>query len=817
MERVMADLTSNFKFYVYGAAGDNLMPETYSAKVKQIDNDYFIVFECIMPSNWVLWYNAAFQEFSKIGSLLYYTRFTIENDPIRVKDVRPTVEANNATRTIVYKVKIDPTFIGLKIWDLQYYNDSTRGRFSFEVTYDSSGKKYVTRDYIELAYAPIVQASWFNEPPSLIVTSPTNNQMLAEGQSIYTGTNDFTIRMTANDPNTSDTLQYQIKLNGTIKKDWTSIARNSSVDYTFRASDYTNDRNQFEVSIRDNFGEVTTFSAILVKVNRPEYLGLVKLGTLYYGSAARPRPTKPWVPDVSPNYNIGKGNLPSAWTEPLSGWSIGNTNPAEENQLYWHKIRDGNKTLLICDRAILCYFRPVDLDNMGRVSGTPVTIDGKKYTLRVLTGGMTNSDAQSGDNEWNRYVLNKANIPGLPIPSSSDFRSDYGDLDAWNIQFKGELNRFWNWMYISTMVQESDEVSDTRRLRGELSAGHIATIRNISSSSGTGWRPVLEVLNTAPTLSLSTANNQVLTEESTFIVAGSATDENSGDVVTIKYKINNGTEHNLASGVSNGSSPILFSKTLTKKGYRLYDGTTMVSDALYEGTTHTLSVWAEDSQGGKSAVVTRSFTIKINKPPVVTINTFTPVQSGLIPPDTITLSGTASDPDGNTVTVKGKLNTGTEKTLLSGVSSGNWSFLFKVSELKTGANTITITATDQFGAATVKTFNVKNEVVEKPMKQGVARYRILPPLGSAKEILAWQKREKGDLVIDAEASFVDAGQPEQYVAMVKDSVDLNTEITEDQLYGMATAPKADVIFKQTLSRTNANSTQAATMLVGVFK
>ncbi|USG63965.1 hypothetical protein NDK47_17605 [Brevibacillus ruminantium] len=547
------------------------------------------------------------------------------------------------------------------------------------------------------------------------------------------------------------------------------------------------------------------------------YEGLIKMGTLYYDSTPLPRPTKPWVPDRIPNSNIGKGNMPSAFGDVATRWSIRDTDPVEENQLYWHKIRDGDKTLLICDRAILCYFRPAEMNNLGRITGTRVTIDGKRYTLRVLTGGMTYPDAESGDNEWNRYVLNKANIPGLPIPKSSDFRTDYLELDAWNIQFKGELNRFWNWMYMSTMVQESDEVSDTRRLRGELSAGLIQTIRNNSSSSSVGWRPVLEVLNSVPTVSLSTSNNQVLTEGNTFTIAGSAKDEDSGNVVTVKYKINNGSERNLDAKVSDGSSPIPFSKALTYRGGRLYDGSTDVSGLLAEGTTHTLSVWAVDDQGGQSAVVTRSFTVKYNKAPALTVNTFTPVQSGLIPPDTITLSGTASDPDGNTVTVKGKLNTGTEKTLLSGVSSGNWSFPFKVSELKTGTNAVTITATDQFGASTVKTFNVKNEVVEKPMKKAVARYRILPPLGSAKEILAWLKREKGDLVIDAEASFVDAGQPEQYIPMSKSSADINAKITEDELIGTVTTPKADVVFKQTLSRTNASSTEAATMLVGVFK
>ncbi|MEJ8544550.1 Ig-like domain-containing protein [Brevibacillus borstelensis] len=132
----------------------------------------------------------------------------------------------------------------------------------------------------------------------------------------------------------------------------------------------------------------------------------------------------------------------------------------------------------------------------------------------------------------------------------------------------------------------------------------------------------------------------------------------------------------------------------------MYDGTTMVSDALYEGITHTLSVWAEDSQGGKSAVVTRSFTIKINKPPVITVDTFTPVQSGLIPPDTITLSGTASDPDGDKVSVEYSLNS--NGTKLIGTSNGNWSITIRVSDLKDGNNKLVIAARDQFGAVTAK-------------------------------------------------------------------------------------------------------------------
>lgn len=669
MERVMADITSNFRFYVYGT-GQNLMPETYSAKVKQIDGEYYIVFECIMPSMWDAW-NATFQDFSKIDPLLYDAYFKIENNPYAWKRVKPTVEPNNATRTIVYKIKIDSTFIGLKLVDLQYYNDSTNGRFGFEVTYDWKGNKHVTTVYIEKSYAPVVQDSWFNQPPSLTVNSPSTNQIVSG----VTGRRTITISGTVTDIN-NDTVTISATVNGKTKS--TSVAASSTAKSWSLTWDVVSDAisqgsySNIVVTADDGSGGVST----------AKYTGTIIVDKI--------------APVIT-----------------LSGVSEGQSYP----------------------NSVSPTFSATDAGGSG-LDKVTATLNGAAYTS------------------------------GTAITSSG----------------------------AKTLV-----------------------VTAVDRAGNQSQKTVNFVVNSPPTLSLQTANNHVLTEENTLPITGSTTDLDSGNVVTVKYKINNGSERNLDSRVSDGSSPILFSKALVYRGGRLYDGTTDVSGLLAEGTTHTLSVWATDDKGGSSPIATRSFTVKYNKAPIVTVDEFTPVQSGLIPADSLSLSGTASDPDGNTVTVKGKLNTGTEKTLLSGVSSGNWSFPFKVSELKSGANTITITATDQFGAATVKNFNVKNEVVEKPMKQGVARYKIIPPLGSAKEILAWQKREKGDLVIDAEASFVDAGQPEQYVAMTRDSVDLNTEIAEDQLYGMAAAPKADVVFKETLTRTNSNSTAAATMLVGVFK
>ncbi|MDN9012934.1 hypothetical protein, partial [Brevibacillus laterosporus] len=178
------------------------------------------------------------------------------------------------------------------------------------------------------------------------------------------------------------------------------------------------------------------------------------------------------------------------------------------------------------------------------------------------------------------------------------------------------------------------------------------------------------VTNTKPTISVTTQNNQALTESKTLTLQGTTIDIDNGNVVTVKYQINTGTARAAQSGVSNGSTPLSFSKVLTYRGGRLYDGSIDVSGLLAEGTNHTVTIWAEDDQGGKSDVVTRTFTVKHNKAPIITVGTFPAVQSGLIPPDSITLSGTASDPDGNTLTVKGKLNSGTDQTLLNGVTSG---------------------------------------------------------------------------------------------------------------------------------------------------
>ncbi|MGG1249871.1 sialidase family protein [Brevibacillus agri] len=125
--------------------------------------------------------------------------------------------------------------------------------------------------------------------------------------------------------------------------------------------------------------------------------------------------------------------------------------------------------------------------------------------------------------------------------------------------------------------------------------------------------------NQPPTLTLtSPSDNQTLAEGNQLPLEGTAVEADAGNVVTVKYKINNGSARALQSGVSNGSTPISFAKTLTYSNKRIWDGTTdVVGVDLAENTDHTLTVWAEDDQGGKSAEITRKFRVVWNRPPTI--------------------------------------------------------------------------------------------------------------------------------------------------------------------------------------------------------
>jgi hypothetical protein len=210
--------------------------------------------------------------------------------------------------------------------------------------------------------------------------------------------------------------------------------------------------------------------------------------------------------------------------------------------------------------------------------------------------------------------------------------------------------------------------------------------------------------NEAPTLTLtSPTDNQTLNEGNVFSIQGSAGDTDNGNVVTVKFKINGGTARAIASGVSDGSSPISFVKNLTYSNKRLWDGNTDVAGVdLAEGVDHTLTVWAEDDQGGKSAEITRNFRVIWNRPPTIS---GTDTDLGVIsvaPSQTYTVS----DPEGQSFTITEYLDGEVLRTF-SGVAGQEYTVTIPADKwLRTSLaqHTLKVRATDSAGQFSERTY-----------------------------------------------------------------------------------------------------------------
>ena len=181
----------------------------------------------------------------------------------------------------------------------------------------------------------------------------------------------------------------------------------------------------------------------------------------------------------------------------ISNYSFGNTPSDDAKKLQWVKIKDGDKTLLICDRVILVNVTWNDLNSAGWIFGKEVTIDGAKCKCRSLTGGSNyrGSDTYAGgtptNNEWDRFVTREEVVTGLPAPVSSDLDSNLNSTDL-----SSAHNQLWNWMGVYTWCQETySSNTSLRAIRGYGSARYWSNYYATSSYPYVGFRPVLEVLN----------------------------------------------------------------------------------------------------------------------------------------------------------------------------------------------------------------------------------------------------------------------------------------------------------------------------------
>ena len=372
----------------------------------------------------------------------------------------------------------------------------------------------------------------------------------------------------------------------------------------------------------------------------------------------------------------------------MANYTFGDTPSADANKLQWVKIKDGDKTLLICDRVILVSVSWDDLNGQGYVTGKTITIDGTKYKCRLLTGGSNrrNNDWYAGgtptNNEWDRFITREEVITGLPAPVSSDLDTNLNTTDH-----NSTHNQLWHWVGVYSWCQETwAENASRRALRGYYSARYWNYFSSGYRSVYVGFRPVLEVLNTDPLISDSDRNLGDKNQDFTIEYTVNDSDSDSGDVLTATESIDGRTTKSFAPTRN-------FKNTITVNVRELSLG------------PHTVKVVVTDGQGGTA---TRTWTFnRVNSAPTIS-GTDTNLGDKNIG---FTYNYTVNDADGDAVTVVEMLNDETLRTINNAPKGEQLSVSITSEKLYAlGLNTVNnlvITATDGQGGTTYRRLTFK--------------------------------------------------------------------------------------------------------------
>ena len=370
----------------------------------------------------------------------------------------------------------------------------------------------------------------------------------------------------------------------------------------------------------------------------------------------------------------------------MANYTFGDTPSADANKLQWVKIKDGDKTLLICDRVILVSVSWDDLNGQGYVTGKTITIDGTKYKCRLLTGGSNrrNNDWYAGgtptNNEWDRFITREEVITGLPAPVSSDLDTNLNTTDH-----NSTHNQLWHWVGVYSWCQETwAENASFRAYRGYYSARSWHTNSSGIRRVHVGFRPVLEVLNTDPLISDSDRNLGDKNQD--FTIEYTVNDSDSGDVLTATESIDGRTTKSFAPTRN-------FKNTITVNVRELSLG------------PHTVKVVVTDGQGGTA---TRTWTFnRVNSAPTIS-GTDTNLGDKNIG---FTYNYTVNDADGDAVTVVEMLNDETLRTINNAPKGEQLSVSITSEKLYAlGLNTVNnlvITATDGQGGTTYRRLTFK--------------------------------------------------------------------------------------------------------------
>ncbi|AUM66193.1 hypothetical protein C0R09_17575 [Brevibacillus laterosporus] len=586
--------------------------------------------------------------------------------------------------------------------------------------------------YDDYGWRPVLEV--LNQPPKLTLTA--NNQSLTENQRINIGTNDFTVNITANDADPDDTLQYQVKLNNVVKQAWTALGKNQPVSYTFKNADITAGVIPFTVSVRDNKGNQTDFNAELTKGK----IGKDAQGRTTYKFEYIGKPEMFTVPLNATKIKFecwgAEGGTYGDLKGGKGGYASGEYNPSSTSTFY---IFAGGRGKTLNSLPVEGGFNGGGGGRSGSGGGaSDVRLNNLSLGSRLIVAGGGGGAGPGGDGGVGGGLVggdaeNRRGNGGKggTQTAGGTYNGVYGlggdSRDAAALSGGGG-GGYWGGGAGSYQSSGSND-------GGGGGSSYYGNLENGSTTAGVregDGLVVITLLNEPPKCTLtSPPNNQTLTENATLNIQGTASDTDKDNVVTIKYRINNGTTRALQSGVSNGSTPISFAKTLTFRAKRLYDGTTdLTGSDLAENTDHTLTIWAEDDQGGKSTEVTRKFRVVHNRPPVINGQNVDLGVLNAIPSKTYTVT----EPEGDAFTITEKINGKVIRTFAGTDSKENTATIPLDTWLRlslTAVHTLIIEATDSKGMTSTRSYTFRRSAdkiafaLRNPFGTDIAAKRIL--------------------------------------------------------------------------------------------
>lgn len=448
------------------------------------------------------------------------------------------------------------------------------------------------------------------------------------------------------------------------------------------------------------------------------------------------------------------------------------------------------------------------------ISGGTLTVRGMAIGTATIT--VTANDGNGGVTSTTFTVTVVNTVPvGTTIPNQTTKKSStvvvnlanyFSDADNDALTFTASS--------ANTNIATVSVSGNTLTIAGVSIGTSLITVTASDSRATASQSFTTTVTNSVPTVAVTAPSaNMTLYENDLFNLAGQAADVDVNQSVTVYAQINNDQRIVLGVGLSN--APVTFNKSLKFKSGRLYDSETPITSNLTDGIPHTLKIWAQDGDGAQSAITERTFYVVPNRPPILTVDTVVP--SGVINTDKFKVSGTAGDPDGNSVTAAYRINNGNSVALE--VIEGRWEFDITLGQLNVGENTIVIELSDSYNFKVSKTLKLNKNEVKTPILHSVARYKIEPPKGSAKGILLFIERDE-DLELQVELSMTIAGEQEQYVTLSSNNtapVPSKGSVIEDTFYHETNEQKTNIILKLSTSRENVNIHRKIHLVSGVVE